>query len=255
MKISIITISFNNEKDIRETLESVLNQTYTNIEYIVVDGKSSDNTLQIINQYRSKISKIISETDKNLYDAINKGIHISTGDVIGMIHAGDRLFNNHVIEKIVNHFSHNDIDITYGNSKIVNKNDKSVRINISPEFNRSLVRSGWMPSQQSIYVRKELFAKFGLYRTDLEGIADYEWFIRYFYVNKLKIKLLNEYIIRFSLGGISTKNYFTKLNKKHFNQSKQCWLLNGLKPPIGIVYLQWLRKPLQFIRALFDNQK
>ena len=254
MKISIITICYNNEKDIRPTLESVINQTYSNIEYIIVDGKSKDNTLSIVDEYKDKISKIISEPDKGLYDAINKGIKNATGDVIGLIHAGDCLHDNKVIEKVVNHFQKNDIDISYGNSKIVNDKNRPVRINISPEYKRSLVKKGWMPSHQSIYVRRELFDKYGYYNLDLHPTSDYEWFLRYFYFNTPRIKRLNEFIIRFSMGGISTKSYTSRLKTESKNRIKTCWILNGEKPPKGIVYFKLIRKIQQFLLAIFINK-
>lgn len=253
MKISIITICYNNEADIRATIESVISQTYDDYEYIIVDGASSDNTLKIIEEYKSNISKIISEPDKNLYDAMNKGIKMATGDVVGLIHAGDRLYDNKVVEKIATHFLNNDIDVSYGHSKIVNAKDNHVRINKSPEFKRSKIKNGWMPSHQSIYVRRELFDKCGYYRTDLGGAGDYEWFIRYFYANKLRIKRLNEFIIRFAMGGMSTRSYSNKLQAFHKETMKKCWTLNNVKPPIGIIYKQWLRKPEQYIRAWFDK--
>jgi glycosyltransferase len=252
MKISIITICFNNEKDIRPTIESVASQTYENIEHIIVDGKSSDKTLDIVKEYENKISTIISEPDKNLYDAINKGIKNATGDVVGLIHAGDRLYDNQVIEKIAVHFNNNNIEILYGHSKIVDNNDKPVRINKSPEYKRSNVSNGWMASHQSIYVRRELFEKLGYYRIDLGGAGDYEWFIRYFYASKLKIKRMDEFIVRFAMGGMSTKSYSSKLKASHKELTKKCWTLNNIKPPLGIVYRKWLRKPQQFILAWLD---
>src|SRR5690606_36017588 len=132
---SIITIAFNNEKDIEATIRSVTNQSYTDIEYIIVDGSSTDKTLEIAKQYSHQISQIISEPDQGIYDAINKGIKASTGDVVGLIHAGDRLYDNLVIEKIANHFILHELDASYGHSVIVSRNDQPVRINKSPEFN------------------------------------------------------------------------------------------------------------------------
>jgi glycosyltransferase len=251
MKISIITICFNNETDIRPTLESVVNQTYPDIEYIIVDGSSTDNTLEIVNEYKSKIAKIISEPDKGLYDAINKGIKNATGDVVGLIHAGDRLYDRYVVEKIVKHFENNNIDISYGHSKIVNRDDLPVRINRSPEYKPSLVRWGWMPSHQSIYVKRKLFEKYGYYNLDLHPSSDYEWFLRYFYFNRLHIKRINEYIIKFSTGGISTQNYMNRFHSDAKIQIKNCWKINGENPPPYIVYLKLVRKIKQFILAIF----
>lgn len=256
MKVSIITICFNNSSDIRPTIESVINQTYKDIEYIIVDGASKDNTLEIVNEYKSKISKIISEPDNGLYDAINKGIKASTGDIVGLIHAGDRLHDNEVISKIVHFYNQNPyVDLSYGNSKIVNSEDRVKRVNISPEFSLKHVKWGWMPSHQSIYAKRELFEKFGYYRLDLGGSADYEFVIRYFYKygTKIRIKRINEFIIKFSLGGQSTSNYRKKLRKSHKDIIKKCWHLNELTPPIGIVYRQWMRKIKQYVLAFIQN--
>jgi len=252
-KVSIVTICYNNSKDIRATVESVLSQSYNNIEYIIVDGKSRDNTLEIVSEYSDRISKIISEPDKNLYDAINKGIRLSTGDIVGLIHAGDRLFDNQIVEKIASHFTENEIDAMYGNSIIVNSNDLPVRVNKSPEFNKKLFEVGWMPSHQSIYIRRDKLDMKNLYRLDLGGSADYEFVLRHFYFGSLKVKKLDEFVIRFAIGGRSTKflNYFKlfKVQKVHI----KCWKLNGKTPPFYMVPLKLLRKVKQFALALYYN--
>lgn len=249
IKISIVTICLNNVNSIRATVESVINQSYTNIEYIIVDGGSIDGTMNELTTYRNKISQIISEPDEGLYDAINKGLKLASGDVVGLIHAGDRLFNNQIIEKIAHHFMNNDIDVMYGNSVLVNKKDKPVRINKSPEYQRSLVTRGWMPSHQSIYIRRPLLNQFGYYNLDLHPSSDYEFFLRYFYFNKLRIKSLNAFVLRFAIGGRSTKKYINNLRAQ--KQHKACWRVNGVEPPLFLVPMKLLRKPIQFIRAYF----
>ena len=257
MRVSIVTICYNNERDIRPTLESVVNQTYQDIEYIIVDGASTDGSMSIINEYREKISKVISEPDNGMYEALNKGFRASTGDVVGMIHAGDRLYDKHVIEKIVRYYENNDVDVTYGHSKIVDSNDVPRRINRSAKYSRNMVRRGWMPSHQSIYCRRELFEQLGYYRNDLGGGGDYEWFVRYFYrySDQIKIQLIDEYIVRFSLGGQSTRNVWRKLSKKHFTYVKNCWRLNGLNPPYLIVWMMFSRKIRQYLLAVFQNER
>ncbi|GHT43917.1 glycosyl transferase [Bacteroidia bacterium] len=249
MKISIISICFNNEKDIRSTIESVVNQTYQDIEYIIVDGSSKDNTLEIVNEYKDKIAKIISEPDKGLYDAINKGIKVATGDVVGLIHASDRLFNNEVIAKIARHFDKNDIEALYGHSKIINAENGVDRINQSPQFKKSLFKQGWFPSHQSFYVKRELFEKYGYYKLKYRIAADYELVFRFLYCYDVKVSLLDEYIVLFSLGGTSTKSW-----KNIFELNKECaeaWKENGKRIPFYTIPLKLFRKIPQFIKAKF----
>ncbi len=257
MKISIITICFNSEKDIRATIESVLNQTCPNIEYIIKDGGSKDSTVAIANEYKEQFEnipgrtfRVISCKDKGIYDAINQGIEAATGDVIGLIHAGDRLYDNEAIRKIADFFDANaDLDISYGNSKIVDNEGKVVRVNKSPNYKRSLIRRGWFPSHQSIYARREVFDKYGMYDTTVGWAADYQWFIRLFYVQKLNIKLLDEFIVRFSTGGTSTQSYKSRFTKAHREMMENCWRTNGVEPPKGIVYWQLFRKIKQLLMA------
>lgn len=250
MKISIVTICFNSEKDIRATIESVVNQTYNDIEYIIKDGGSKDGTLDIVNEYKDRIAKVISCPDKGIYDAINQGIEAATGDVIGLIHSGDCLYDEHTIEKIAAFYEANkDLQISYGHSVIVNEDGKVVRVNRSPEYKKGLCRRGWFPSHQSIYVRKEVFDQFGGYDTKIGWAADYQWFIRTFYVQTLKIKLLDEYIVRFSTGGTSTSNYKSRLTKKHREMMENCWRTNGVEPPKFIVGWQVMRKVKQILMA------
>lgn len=257
MKISIVTICYNNEREIRATIESVVNQSYKDIEYIVVDGASKDGSQAIINEYKDKIARIISEPDHGMYEALNKGFKVATGDVIGMIHAGDRLYNNQVIEKIAKFYEENDVDMTYGNSLIVDADDKVRRMNVSPAYTPKLAYKGWMPSHQSIYCKKRVFDVAGYYRNDLGGGGDYEWFVRAFvkYGKEFKIKGMDEFVIKFSLGGQSTKSYSKKLSKSYFDYVKKCWELNGLKPPFAITWKMFGRKLRQFALAKFCKIK
>lgn len=248
LKISIITICYNNEEDIRATIESVNGQTYHNIEYIVVDGQSSDGTLRIVKEYTSYIERIVSEPDEGMYDAINKGMRLATGDVVGLIHAGDRLFDEQVISRIAEHFISNDIDAMYGHSVLVNQEDEPVRVNKSPEFRKSLFKAGWMPSHQSVYIKKEVIERLGYYRTDLGGSGDYEFVLRYFYFNDLKVKRLDAYILRFAMGGRSTSNYRKTLWESQKRQI-EAWRLQGSEPPFYFVPFKLLRKIKQFYLA------
>lgn len=248
MKVSIITICFNNEVGISDTINSVLNQNYSEIEYIIVDGASKDNTLNIIKSYGNKISKVISEPDRGIYDAINKGIKQSTGDIVGLIHAGDELFDDFVVEKIVQHFKNNDIDALYGHSKIVSEDGKKVvRINKSPSYNENLFRRGWLPSHQSFYVKRELFDKLGYYNIRYKIAADYDLLLRFIEIHKIKISLLDIFIVKFKLGGTSTKNISSIIEG-----NKECikaWRENGLKISFYTFPMKFFRKGVQFISA------
>jgi len=247
MKISIITICYNNENDIRHTIESVVNQTHPNIEYIIVDGASKDNTMAIVYEYKDKISKIISELDKGLYDAINKGIKNATGDIVGLIHAGDKLYDNCVIEKIAKHFKENDIEALYGHSQVINSENRVVRINQSPPFTKSLFKKGWFPSHQSFYAKQELFQQYGLYNLKYRIAADYELLLRFLYFNNVKVSLLDEFIVKFSLGGMSTQSM-----KNIVNLNKECitaWKDNGMAIPFHTIPMKFLRKIPQFVKA------
>jgi len=248
MKISIITIAFNNEKEITQTIESVINQSFTNIEYIIVDGASTDKTMDVVRKYEKHISKIISEPDKGIYDAINKGIKAATGDVIGLIHAGDELFDNKVVEKIVSCFNQHEVDAVYGHSKILSQDGtKVVRINKSPDFKKNLFSRGWFPSHQSFYAKSELFEKFGLYNLKYRIAADYELLFRFIYINKINVKLLDEYMVKFKQGGTSTKSI-----KNILQLNKECvaaWRDNGVKIPFYTIPLKLLRKLEQVFRA------
>lgn len=257
VKISIITICYNNEKDIRPTLESVINQTYPNIEYIIKDGGSKDGTLALVNEYKDHITKVISAPDKGLYDAINTGIKAATGDVVGLIHAGDRLYDRGVVEDIAKFFDANDVDVMYGYSRSVDENDKTVRVNKSPEFRKKQVRWGWMPSHQSIYVKRGLFEKYGYYTQNVGGSGDYEWFINVFYkhADELKIKLNPRFIVRFSLGGQSTQNMASRVGKKNRQILKKCWTNNGVKPPFALPYRKISRTLWLFLVAKFNKNE
>lgn len=243
MKISVITICYNNETEIRQTIESVVCQTHDDLEYIVVDGASKDGSLAIINEYKDRITKIISEPDKGIYDAINKGIRNATGEVIGLVHAGDRLFDKDVIRKIAEFHEKTGVDISYGSSQSIDEKGRIKRIREALEPRKIYFRTGWMPSHMSIYAKKEVFEKYGYYRQDIGYAADYEWVIRTFMKNREKFKIGYDkgYRLFFSLGGLSTSGNVDKLKKdKHKNMIKKCWEVNDQKPFPGLLYTKAL---------------
>ena len=221
MKITLITVSYNSELTISETIESVLNQTYFNIEYIIVDGNSSDNTLRIVKKCEKLFLgrlKWISEPDKGLYDAMNKGIKAATGDIIGILNSDDFFSSSHVISEIVNFFKQNDIDALYGDVKFVNPDNlsKNVRYYSSKIFRPGLFRFGFMPAHPTFYMKRDMYEKYGLYELDYKIASDYDLLIRYLYKYKIKYKYLSSCFVTMRTGGVSTENWKSRivLNKE-----------------------------------------
>jgi len=242
MKVSIITIVFNNKQEIEQTIKSVINQDYSDIEYIIVDGGSTDGTLDIITRYRPSLKKFISEPDRGIYDAINKGIDMASGEVVGLAHAGDMLFDDHVISDVVKSFIDTGADIVYGNTILVDpvKTEKVLRVCEGGEFVANRFLSGWMPSHSSVFIKRAVFHKFGNYRLDLSIAADYELLLRFMYKHFVKSSNYPGLVTRFRVGGISNKNIFSFI--KSNIQCYRSWKLNDLKVPFYTIPLKVLRR-------------
>lgn len=248
MKVSIITVVFNNEKTISDTIKSVLNQTYHDIEYIIVDGKSTDDTLKIIKSYGSKINIVISEKDYGIYDAMNKGVAIASGDVIGFINADDMLYDKHCIKKIINNFNE-DIDVVYGDKTYVNRNDKSklVRYWKAGNFEKKKYKYGWMTPHLSTYIKKKIYDRYGAFDTRFKIAADYELMLRFFYKNNLKIKYIPEIIVKMRVGGISNNSFLNVVTSNY--EAYKSWKVNGLKVSPLIMILKPMTKLRQFYNS------
>ena len=208
MKISIITICFNSSKTIERTFQSIMNQSYQNIEYIVVDGASSDDTLKIIKNYNSSISKYISESDEGLYDAMNKGIALATGDIIGILNSDDFLASNDIINIIASMINSENLDGVYGDLQYVDKiNTKKIRRNWkSYDFKPSLLEQGWMPPHPTLFLKKEVYQKHGLFDLSYRISADYDFILRIFKDTELKFGYLPKVITKMRVGGASNRS-------------------------------------------------
>lgn len=208
MKVSLITVVYNAEKYIKDCIESVAMQTYPNIEYIVIDGCSTDDTLTIVGNYEQYIARFVSEKDKGMYDALNKGIAMATGEIIGVLNADDMLASPLVIEKIVAAFRKQDVLAVYGNLNYVDaeKPDKIIRRWVSKPFTKRDLELGWMPAHPTLYLKREAFEKFGNYSLNYGTAADYELMIRFLYRFEIKAFFLDELIINMRTGGISNAN-------------------------------------------------
>lgn len=247
MKVSIITVAFNAEKTIEDTIKSVLSQDYDNLEYIVIDGNSSDGTLQVVNQYKSGIQTIISEPDKGIYDGMNKGVNYATGDIIGILNADDFYTHGEVISKIVAQVQKDNADAIYANLKYVDAEDttKIKRKWVSGAFKRKKFLNGWMPPHPTFFLKKEKYDQFGGYSTELKSAADYELMLRMLYKNEVKTTYLNDFIISMRVGGVSNSSVKNRVNAN--KEDRKAWEMNKLKPKFYTIFVKPIRKLGQFI--------
>lgn len=247
MKISIVTSCFNREKTIRSTIESVLSQDYDDIEYIVVDAASTDSTLSIINEYRDKINVIISEVDSGMYEGLNKGIKLATGDIIGMLHSDDVFYATDTLSLVVHEFNRTKADLVYGNGIFVSNTNSNevVRDWVSGQYLKRRVKRGWLPLHTTVFVRREMFDLYGYYDEQYKIAADSDWLVRLLYKHTIKVSYINEYLIRMRMGGISTS--FHKTKQKWIEDMKH-YRCHGLNPVISLS-CKILSKMPQFIFA------
>lgn len=252
-KISIITVSLNSSATIKKTIESVVSQKNICIEYLIIDGASTDGTLEIIKEYASKYSFIrwISEKDTGIYDAMNKGVLLATGDIIGILNSDDYYCSDDVLNTVYNCIEDNKIDSCYGNLVYSNKrNGKIYRYWKSGEFQN--FKYGWMPPHPSFFVKKEIYQKYGLFRMDCGVNADYELMLRFLQINKITTVWINKLFVCMRMGGASNKNL--KARYYSFINDRYSLLLNGFKFSTCTVLLKKIRKLKQFIDAILYRE-
>ena len=222
MKVSIITVVWNNKETIKDAIDSVLNQTYKDIEYIIVDGASTDGTIDIVNSYKDKISKFISEKDNGLYDAMNKGIQLSNGDIIGMLNSDDFYIDEFVIENVIKEFEAKDVDSVYADLVYVNPGnlDKVVRFYDSSYFSPGKFAYGWMPAHPTFFVKKEIYERYGVFRTDLKIGADFDILVRFLYIYNISFSYMREVLVKMRTGGVSTS--FNSIWINNIEQLRVC---------------------------------
>ena len=216
MRISIITVAYNSAKTLPDTIESVLRQSYDDIEYIVVDGASTDDTKDIIRKFEPRFDgrlKWISEPDSGIYDAMNKGIRMATGDVVGILNSDDYFTSNDIVEKVACQFEDDTLDAVYGDIHFIKDGqpDKCVRYYSSKRFHPFWLRFGFMPAHPSFYCRRKVYSVAGLYKTDYKIAADYEMMVRLFRVHKIKAKYLPLDFVTMRTGGASNHSVSSRL--------------------------------------------
>ena len=207
VKVSVITICHNSEHFIADTIRSVLSQTYPEIEYIVVDGNSQDNTLEIIKSFGTRISKWVSEPDKGLYDALNKGLAMATGEIVGFLHSDDIFANETVIETMADFFTNPGLDSVYGDIQYVDQNDihKTLTNRKSGKFSRTKLRFGWLPPHPTFYVRRKLYNEYGNFDTTFDIAADYDSILRFLVKHKISTTYIPMVMVKMRVGGVSNR--------------------------------------------------
>ena len=244
MKISIITITFEAEATLEKTLNSVLNQSYKNIEHIIVDGGSKDKTLEICKKF-SHISKIISEEDKGVYDAFNKGLKLASGDVIGFLNSDDFFYNKNSVQEIVNAFSNNETDIVYGNLDYINEEGKVIRNWISEPYEKGLIKRAWMPPHPTFYCKKQVYDQLGGYNDSYKIGGDFELCLRFLEINQVPSYYLNKKLVKMLVGGISNRGLKSKWTI--FKEQLRAFKTNKTSINSLLFFLYKFKKLKQFI--------
>ena len=250
MKISIITATYNSGKTLRDTIQSVLSQTYQDIEYLIIDGGSTDNTMDIVRKYEPQFDgrlKYISEPDKGIYDAMNKGIRMANGEYVGILNSDDYFTSPDVIENAVATINEvDDIDAVYGDIHFINSNnpDRCVRYYSSKMFSPFWLRFGFMPAHPSFYCKRSVFDKAGLYRLDYKIGADYEMMVRLFKKQHIRAKYIKKDFVTMRTGGASTKNIGSRLTL--IKEDVKACRDNGIYTNSFFICLKFLYKIFEF---------
>jgi len=221
MKISLITATFNSANTISETIDSVRQQNFENLEYIIIDGASSDGTLEILKQHNDLISKLISQPDSGIYDALNKGLKNVSGDIVGFLHSDDILADNNILAEINNLFETKNIDLLYGDLQYITNDlpPKIIRYWRSGDFSPPLLKKGWMPPHPTVYFKRDLIEKIGLFNTSFKISADYDWIVRSLTNPEIKVEYLPKVLVKMKTGGVSNRN-LKKIFQKSYEDYK-----------------------------------
>tara|TARA_B100001093_G_scaffold187555_1_gene180161 strand:- start:220 stop:978 length:759 start_codon:yes stop_codon:yes gene_type:complete len=244
MKITIITVVYNNIATISDAIDSVLTQTYNNIEYIVIDGGSNDGTVEKVQSYEKGIDKLVSEKDKGIYDAMNKGIVLATGDIVGILNSDDVYFDENVIDSVIKNFKKKQTDCVYGDLYYVEKNDlnKIIRYWKSSKFKAGSFAQGWHPPHPTFFLKKEVYEKYGLFDLKMKVSADFDLMLRLLERHQISTSYLSKVLVKMRLGGesnrslkniiISNKTILKSFDKNKIKVNKFAYIFYRLIPKV-----------------------
>jgi glycosyltransferase involved in cell wall biosynthesis len=247
MKISIITVSYNSSATIRDTIESVLSQDYADFEYILVDGESTDGTLDIIRSYQHPSIRWISEPDKGIYDAMNKGVQLATGDIIGILNSDDFYTDNQVLSKVAKTFREQQVESVYSDLAYVDASDvnKIVRYWKSGQYKEGSFLEGWMPPHPTFFVQRSVYEKYSQFDLRLKSAADYELMLRFIHRFKISVAYIPETLVKMRAGGVSNASFLHRFRANR--EDRLAWEYNKLTPKLYTLMLKPLRKVQQFV--------
>ncbi|MFI5157912.1 MAG: glycosyltransferase family 2 protein [Sphingobacteriales bacterium] len=246
LKISLITVCYNADATIRRCIESVASQNFKNIEYIIIDGASTDKTIDIIDKYKDHTSIFLSEPDDGIYDAMNKGIKLSSGDIVGMLNADDFFANDAVLSDVARVFTQQGAHIVYGNLDYINSRQKVVRKWRSDKYRPFVFNWGWMPPHPTFYCKRELFGKYGFYSLEYGSAADYELMLRFMHRNNLIVIFINKVLVKMNVGGKSNESYRNRLKSLYFDF--KAMRKNEVLFPLFTIIAKPIRKIIQYLK-------
>lgn len=241
--VSIITVVFNSKNTVESTIRSVLRQSYQNIEYIIIDGGSTDGTVEVVGKYKDEITKIVSEPDRGIYDGMNKGMRLASGDIVGILNSDDFYADDEVIEEVVKIMEDKNVDVCWGDLVYVSPKDtnKIVRYWKSSEYKEGKFKKGWMPAHPTFFVRRRVYEKYGIFNLNFPIAGDYELMLRILEKYKVKSCHIPKVLVKMRAGGSSNKNIIRVI--KGDLECYRAWKVNGLK----ISFLEIWSKPFSKI--------
>ena len=254
MKASIITVVYNNRDTVRDAIQSVLGQDHPDLEYIIVDGGSTDGTVEVVKTFGSQIDTFISEPDRGMYDAMNKGIAMATGDFIGILNSDDFYESNKIISQVARVLSNEELDSVYGDLVYVNGKDTDtiVRYWRAGEYHEGIFLQGWMPPHPTFFAKKRVYDHLGDFKVDMGSAADYELMLRFMHRFGISTRYIPETLVRMRVGGQSNATFGNRI--KATKSDREAWKSSGLRPYFYTLWMKPIRKIPQYLKKVSGSK-